>query len=158
MDLILWRHAEAQELPAALSLSRNADLQRSLTRRGHRQAKASAEWLRGRLPADARIVCSPALRTRETVAALTEDSEILAALAPGNNARTALDAIGWPQGEGTTVLVGHQPTLGRIASLLLAGAELGWSVRKSGIWWLTHRERGGEAQTVLRSVTDPEFL
>jgi phosphohistidine phosphatase len=129
MDLILWRHAEAQELPAALSLSRNADLQRSLTRRGHRQAKASAEWLRGHLPADARIVCSPALRTQETVAALSDDSEVLAALAPGNSAAAALEAIKWPHGDGTTVLVGHQPTLGRIASLLLAGEELGWSVR-----------------------------
>ncbi|MDF3833174.1 histidine phosphatase family protein [Cupriavidus basilensis] len=158
MNLILWRHAEAEELPGALGLSRNADLQRPLTRRGHKQADVSAAWLRAHLPAGARLVCSPALRTRETAAALRENAEILPDLAPGADVSSVLAAIDWPQGTEYTVLVGHQPWLGRLASLLLAGSEMNWSVRKSGIWWLSGRTRESESQVVLRAVINPEFL
>ncbi len=101
MNLILWRHAEAEELPDPLSLSRHADLQRPLTRRGRKQADASAAWLRAQLPAHTRVLCSPALRTRETAAAFTGKSEIVDDLAPGADVSTVLDAIGWPQGDET---------------------------------------------------------
>ena len=42
MDLILWRHAEAEYGPP--------DLQRKLTGKGIRQAQYSAAWLRERVP------------------------------------------------------------------------------------------------------------
>lgn len=158
MNLILWRHAEAEDLPDALSISRSADLQRPLTRRGRKQAEASADWLRGHLPADYRVVCSPALRTRETAAALSGNAEILEDLAPGADVGAVLAAIDWPQGHDHTVVVGHQPWIGQLASLLLAGQEIPWSVKKSGIWWLTGRTREHEAQVVLRAVIQPDFL
>lgn len=158
MNLILWRHAEAEELPHALGLSRNADLQRPLTRRGHKQAEASARWLRQHLPHQYRVIASPALRTRETAAALSAEVHLDAALAPGADVSEVLAAIGWPHGEDTTVVVGHQPWIGRLASLLLAGDEMPWSVRKSGVWWLTSRMREADAQIVLRAVINPEFL
>ena len=158
MNLILWRHAEAEELPDPLSLSRNADLLRPLTRRGRKQADSSAAWLRAHLPADTRIICSPALRTRETAAALSSHPEVMADLAPGADVSAVLAAVGWPQGDENIVVVGHQPWIGRLVSLLLAGTEMDWSVRKSGIWWLTSRTRESEAQTVLRAVINPEFL
>ncbi len=158
MNLILWRHAEAEDLPDALSISRSADLQRPLTRRGRKQADASAAWLRAHLAADYRVVCSPAVRTRETAAALCGAPEILDALAPGADVGAVLAAIDWPQGHEHTVVVGHQPWIGQLASLLLAGQELNWSVKKSGIWWLTARTRESEAQVVLRAVIQPDFL
>ncbi len=158
MNLILWRHAEAEELPDPLSLSRNADLQRPLTRRGRKQADASAAWLRAQLPANTRVLCSPALRTRETATALSSHPEIVDALTPGADVSAVLAAIGWPQGDENVVVVGHQPWIGRVASLLLAGTEQNWSVRKSGIWWLTSRTRESDEQTVLRAVINPEFL
>ncbi len=158
MNLILWRHAEAEELPAALGLSRNADLQRPLTRRGRKQADASASWLRAHLTGEVRVLCSPAVRTRETAAAFAADPQIVPELAPGADVSAVLAAIGWPQGIENTIVVGHQPWLGRLVSLLLAGSEIDWSVRKSGIWWLTSRTRESEAQTVLRAVINPEFL
>ncbi|ELA01066.1 histidine phosphatase family protein [Cupriavidus metallidurans] len=158
MNLILWRHAEAEDLPDVLSISRSADLQRPLTRRGRKQAESSAAWLRARLPADYRVVCSPALRTRETAAALTGKAEILDELAPGADVGAVLAAIDWPQGHEYTVVVGHQPWIGQLASLLLAGQEINWSVKKSGIWWLTARTRESEAQVVLRAVIPPELL
>ncbi|MBV8270666.1 MAG: histidine phosphatase family protein [Cupriavidus sp.] len=158
MNLILWRHAEAEDLPDALSISRSADLQRPLTRRGRKQAESSATWLRAHLPANYRVVSSPALRTRETAAALTGKAEILEDLAPGADVGAVLAAIDWPQGHEYTVVVGHQPWIGQIASLLLAGHEINWSVKKSGIWWLAARTRESEAQVVLRAVIQPDFL
>ncbi|CAG9163992.1 SixA phosphatase family protein [Cupriavidus pampae] len=158
MNLILWRHAEAEDLPAAMSLSRNADLQRVLTSRGHKQAEASAKWLRNHLPTPYRVVCSPAVRARETAAALSGEVEILPALGTGAHVSEVLAAVGWPDADGTVVVVGHQPWLGRVASRLLAGRDIPWSVRKSGVWWLTGRTRYDDAQVVLRAVIHPDFL
>lgn len=158
MNLILWRHAEAEDLPDSLGTSRNADLLRPLTRRGRKQADASAAWLRAHLSGDVRVLVSPAVRSKETAAALTGNAEVVPDLAPGADVTAVLAAIGWPQGTENTVVVGHQPWVGRLASLLLAGTEMNWSVRKSGIWWLTSRTRESEDQTVLRAVMNPEFL
>lgn len=158
MNLILWRHAEAEDLPDALSISRSADLQRPLTRRGRKQAEATGAWLRARLPQGTRVVCSPSTRTRETALALTSHAEVIQALAPGAKARAVMEAIGWPEGDEHLVVVGHQPWIGHLASLLMTGHEASWSVRKSGIWWLCGRTRESADQVVLRAVIDPEFL
>ena len=45
MDLILWRHAEAEDWTEGCD-----DLQRSLTGRGEKQAKRMAAWLDRQLP------------------------------------------------------------------------------------------------------------
>ncbi|HQY27494.1 MAG TPA: histidine phosphatase family protein, partial [Burkholderiaceae bacterium] len=55
------------------------------------------------------------------------------------------------------VVVGHQPTLGRLASLLMTGQEADWSIRKGAIWWLSTREREGRGQVVLRAVMAPDL-
>jgi len=154
MNLILWRHAEAQDAVP--------DLARELTPRGHQQARRMADWLRGQLPKRHLVLASPAQRTRQTAAALSERFTVDPLLAPDVDVANYLAAAAWPEGPdgsgGTVVLVGHQPTLGRMASLLLGGSELDWSVRKGAIWWLTTREREGRSQVVLRSVTNPEQL
>ncbi len=81
--------------------------------------------------ADHRVVCSPALRTRETAGALSSKVEVTPDLAPGADVSAILAAIDWPQGHEHTVVVGHQPWIGRLASLLLAGHEINWSVRRA---------------------------
>ena len=65
MDLILWRHAEAEDADGEIS-----DLDRCLTRRGEKQAKRVARWLLEYLPDTRRILVSPARRTRQTADAL----------------------------------------------------------------------------------------
>ena len=55
MDLILWRHAQAQMLLAedgesVLPFELERDLARTLTPKGQRQAERMAEWLNQRLP------------------------------------------------------------------------------------------------------------
>ena len=56
------------------------------------------------------------------------------------------------------IVVGHQPDLGRTAAFLAAGIDAEWSVKKGGLWWLSNREREGEAQIVVRAVLAPDLL
>jgi phosphohistidine phosphatase len=56
------------------------------------------------------------------------------------------------------LVVGHQPTLGEVAALLLAGQELPWSMRKSAVWWLSNRVRDGVSAVVLKVVIGPDFV
>ena len=67
MELILWRHAEAEDGAP--------DIARELTAKGHKQATKMAEFLRPRLPENTRILVSPARRTQQTVHALTKHFE-----------------------------------------------------------------------------------
>ena len=64
-------------------------------------------------------------------------------LAPGASAAPVLSAAGWPDTRESALIVGHQPTLGEVASLLLFDEEAPWSMRKGAVWWLTNRVRAG---------------
>ena len=75
MDLIIWRHAEAEDERDGLD-----DLQRALTPRGEKQAARMAQWLDLYLPDNARILCSPALRCEQTVLALGRKYKVLGGL------------------------------------------------------------------------------
>jgi phosphohistidine phosphatase len=150
MDLILWRHADAMD--------GQPDLARKLTPKGVKQAKSIAQWLSSRLPRQTRIIVSPAERAQQTAAALTDDFEIDRRLAPGAPPNAVLAAAGWPGHRGAVVVVGHQPTLGMAAGLLIAREPMPWSIKKGAIWWLSHRVRGGHAQVVLRAVISPDLL
>ena len=153
MDLILWRHAEAEDsLP---------DLQRALTPKGEKQARRVGEWLHARLPNSARILVSPAKRAQQTAQFLAELSDrklkTLDVLAPGARADAVLTAAGWPQSRHTVVIVGHQPTLGEVAGhLLCQRGEC--AVRKGAAWWLASREGDdGAPLAVIRAVISPEL-
>jgi len=150
MDLILWRHAEA--------VDGQPDLARELTPKGVKQAKAIARWLTSRLPRQTRIIVSPAQRTRQTAAALTDAFEIDRQLAPGAAPTAVLAASGWPEHKGAVLVVGHQPTLGMAAALVIAGEPMPWSMKKGAVWWLSHRVRGEHPQIVLRAVISPDLL
>ena len=150
MDLILWRHADAA--PGA------RDLERKLTARGRKQAEHVGAWLVARLPGRYTVLASPARRARETADALGARYKIVERLAPGAAPKGILEVCGWPSHKGAVVVVGHQPDLGRVAALLLAGAEADWSVKKGGLWWLSNRERGGETQVVARAVIAPDLI
>lgn len=152
MELILWRHAEAEEGSASLP-----DNKRRLTSGGEKQAKQVARWLRDRLPRRRTILVSPTERTQQTAHALEVPYEIEPRLGTGASVADLLAATGWPDHEGAVLVVGHQPTLGRTAALLLAGEEAGWSVKKGGVWWFSIRLRNNETHVILRAVTGPDF-
>ena len=149
MDLILWRHADAEDgLP---------DMARELTAKGHKQAADMAQWLKLRLPKEARVLVSPAVRAQQTAQALTREYETIKEISPGASHTAILAAAGWPDSKGTTLIVGHQPTLGQTAAWALSGEAAEWNVKKSAIWWLTYRDRGGQGQVVLRAVIAPDL-
>ena len=150
MDLILWRHADAEDgVP---------DASRKLTEKGEKQAQQMGQWLKSRLPPKFKVLASPAKRAQQTAQALTKTFEIVPTISPGADAISVLVAAGWPDAKGAVVVVGHQPTLARVAAYLLAGEEADWSMKKGSIWWLNNRTRQGEAQTILRVMMSPEFI
>ncbi len=150
MDLLLWRHAEAED--------GDDDMLRRLTERGQKQAKTMAEWIRAHQPKDLRIIVSPAVRTQQTAEALDLPFETNRKIGPNACVSELIAASGWPDAAGAVLIIGHQPTLGRMASLLLAGHESDWSVKKGALWWLSNRVRRGDMQTVLRAMIPVELL
>jgi phosphohistidine phosphatase len=150
MDLILWRHAEAED--------GRPDLQRELTPKGRKQAARVAEWLQQRLPAGYALIASPAARAQQTAEALGVKFRTEPAIAPGASVAKLLQAAQWPQHKGLVILVGHQPDLGLLAAHLVAGSPAGWSLKKGALWWLSNRVRDEEDQVVVRAVVSPDLL
>jgi len=155
MDLILWRHAEAE---AEEGDGATEDLQRALTARGERQAARMGRWLDRQLPEGLRVLCSPALRAEQTARALGRRVKLRAELAPGGTAQDLLDCARWPDGRGAVLVVGHQPVIGQVLAQLLGMPAGACAVRKGAVWWLRQRERAGAAETVLLTVQSPELL
>ncbi|WP_213294467.1 phosphohistidine phosphatase SixA [Paraburkholderia sacchari] len=154
MNLILWRHAEAEDIAAS-------DLARQLTTRGRKQAQNVARWLRARLPDDAVILASPAARTMQTAEALTDQYRVVRELAPNASVDAVLAAAGWPDGIASTVVViGHQPTLGEVAARLLSTEDTGrsWAMKKAGVFWIKSRERNGDGDAVLLAAITPDLV
>jgi phosphohistidine phosphatase len=143
MDLILWRHAQAEDGAH--------DAQRALTDKGRAQAQAMAAWLKRCVPGPVKVLSSPAVRACETAAAYAADVATSDALAPGAGAPAILQAAGWPDGKGTIVVVGHQPALGAAIALAIAGKPAPWPLRKGALWWL--RSDGANAPRVVAVMT-----
>jgi phosphohistidine phosphatase len=124
VDLILWRHADA-EYGAD-------DLARRLTPKGRAQAAAMARWLAPRLPKDYTLVASPAVRAQETAKALGAKIVTDITLAPGASVGDITHAA--ERHKGLAIIVGHQPDLGQAAAKL-AGASGEWQIEKGAIVW-----------------------
>ncbi len=154
MDWVLWRHAEAHD---ALVDGTSADLARALTPKGRVQADNAGRWLAARLPADARVLCSPAVRTVQTAQALGRPHQLSPVLAPDASAQALLGLVGWPNSGGVTLVVGHQPTLGQVVAQLMGLKAADCSIKKGSVWWLRHRVRHGVGQTVLLAVHNPDM-
>lgn len=154
MNLLLWRHADAEDS--------EPDASRILTRRGQAQAKKVAAWIQHELPAHALIRVSPATRAQQTAQALGMPFVTDDALAPGARLEAVLATLDLPRVERTVkrtvVVVGHQPWLGELAAYLLSGSPAPYSVRKAAVWWLTQRERASLVEWTLRCVVDPELV
>jgi phosphohistidine phosphatase len=153
MNLVLWRHADAA--PGS------PDEARPLTETGRQQARAVASWLRAHVPGPYRIVGSPALRARDTAAALATEYVPVAGLGYGVDTATGqavLDAAGWPNGSGTVIFVGHQPTVGKAAALLLTGSDGRCEVFGGSAWWFSNEVQKFENLTLLRAVASPDLV
>ena len=145
MELILWRHADAEDGAP--------DLERKLTAEGRRQAERVGAWLLAHLPADFEVISSPALRAQQTAAALRRKITTSGRIAPGASAQAILKAAGWPAGGPTVVLVGHQPDFGQAIAHLVAGARAEWRLKKGALWWVAN-DKG----VIVRAVVSPDLL
>ncbi len=152
-DLILWRHAEAENAG-----ENEDDLDRPLTQRGEKQAARMAVWLDRQLPDGLRVLASPARRTEQTAKALGRKYKLRAELLPGGQPNELLELAQWPRSRGAVLVVGHQPMLGQTVARLLGLRADECSIRKGAVWWLRHRQRQDASETILLAVQSPEFL
>lgn len=153
MDLVLWRHAEAQDLQDGQD-----DMLRALTGRGEKQAARMAHWLDRQLPEGTRVLVSPARRCEQTALALERKYKIRPELAIGGTIEQLLEAAQWPHGKATVLIVGHQPVLGQVIARLLGLNASECAVKRGAVWWLRNRERADLSQTVVVTVQSPEVL
>ena len=151
MELILWRHAEAED-----GIINEAE--RKLTAKGAKQASRMAKWLRARMAEDAVILVSPAKRAQQTARALHLDFQTVKEIGLAASAEDVLLAAGWPGDDRTVVVVGHQPTLGEAAALLLTGTKEQWNVKKGAVIWIARRNDVAHARTHLRAAISPDLL
>ncbi len=155
MDLLLWRHAHA--LDASMGQS---DLDRPLSAKGEKQAKKMSDWLRTRLPKDTHILCSPALRTLQTVSYMDAPYTVCEEISPESTAQSLLKAAGWSDSKDKAVLVvGHQPCLADVV-VAIFGLQNAHpiSFRKGSLWWIRQRVRNESAEPYILTIQDTELL
>ncbi len=149
MDLILWRHAEADDsFP---------DLKRALTPKGRKQAAKMATWLHKHLAESTLVLVSPAVRAQQTAEAFTKSFETVDGIAPGAAYASVLEAASWPAMKRAVLVVGHQPTLGQAAASLLFGRPIELELKKGAVLWLVH-EPDAPGQVVLRAALSPGLV
>ena len=157
MDLILWRHAEAED-GLLDDVAAGFDLERSLTQRGEKQATRMAGWLDRQLPEGTRIFVSPARRCEQTALTLGRKYKIRPELAPDATPAQLLALVQWPVHKYPVLVIGHQPVLGQAIAQLMGLKDSECAVKKGALWWLRHRGRDGQSQTVVVTVQSPEVL
>jgi phosphohistidine phosphatase len=150
MELILWRHAEAEP--------EEPDEARALTAKGHKQAWKMAEWLDRKLPGNCRILASPTVRTVQTVEAMGRKFKTSRTLGTDASAQDILEAAHWPDNREPVLVVGHQPTLGRVAALLISGKEQDWTLRKGSICWIAQKASGEADTTYIKTVLSADMI
>ena len=153
MDLLLWRHAEAFD-----AIEGQDDASRELSPNGIKQARRIAKWLDEHGPKHMRVLVSPALRTQQTARIWRKKFETVAELGIDGTPAQLLAASGWPNAAQPVLIVGHQPILGRSASLLLSGIEEDLSIRKGALWWFKLRQRDDEERVILRAVVSADIV
>ncbi len=116
--LVLMRHAKSDYPPGVV------DHDRPLAPRGVREAGLAGDWLRSQVPTIDAVLCSTAVRVRETLATAAIDAPIsfvgsLYDAAPD----TVIEEINGVGDEvSTLVVIGHEPAMSQVV-LALADAD-----------------------------------
>lgn len=164
MKLLLLRHGIAVE-PGTPGYER--DSERPLTPEGERKVRLVARTL-GRLELVPEVILtSPLLRARQTAMILAEVLERAkhlhdcAPLAAGGSAGAVLNFVRKHHARaGSVMLVGHQPDLGHLLSLLLTGNTAGAQVefKKAALAVLEWNRSPGGGDAVLQLFAPPRLL
>jgi phosphohistidine phosphatase len=156
MDLILWRHAEAELLDFELGPKRDND--RALTPKGRKQAVKMAFWLDSLLPQGCKILVSPSIRTRQTAMALGRKFTISEDLDTNSKAARVLAACNWPHSREPVLIIGHQPYLGDIVTELVDSIGPNCGIRKGNVWWISQKQREDGDTSFLKAIMSPELV
>lgn len=155
-DLLLWRHAEAEDMSVT-----GQDADRALTKRGRKDAAGMAKWLHQHLPEGTLVLCSPARRCRETVEALTAltqaEIKIVDFLSVESSLQQIEDALADYDSVKALLLVGHQPNLGFLMARLLVMQQSAPVVKKGSVSWLRKRHAGDTEEYYIYAVQQPNF-
>ncbi|MGI5246404.1 SixA phosphatase family protein [Dactylosporangium sp. CA-139066] len=137
--LILLRHAKA-----ANPDDYETDIERPLAPRGHRDAAAAGEWLRASALEPDAVLCSTAVRTRETLAGLGLGNEVPVVYEHRIYVGPAADTLDLLRQTDATVetllLIGHNPTISDLSDELAPRALQHGGLATSGI--AVHRFEG----------------
>ena len=153
MDLILWRHAQAEILEDALQ----CDDERKLTLKGQKQAAKMALWLDSVLPHSCRILVGPSQRTMQTALALGRKFKVMEDIGTAGSVDRIITASNWPNSRESVLIVGHQPHLGNLVCRLLPSIS-DCAMRKGNVWWISLKEGEENAQPYLKAVMTPELV
>jgi phosphohistidine phosphatase len=158
MRLLLIRHADAGDRDPALWPD---DTQRPITEKGRRRHRRVARRLKRRRLVPSLLLSSPWMRAWQTAQLTAEYAGgptpvASAALAGPPDLEQLQAAIGRPGPEAIVVMVGHEPWLSQLASLLLAGesGRVAIDFPKSGVLSLMC-ETLGPGRVTLESLWRP---
>ncbi len=160
MKLYLVRHAIAQERSAS-----GIDDDRALTSEGRARMARATEGLRRIKVALDLILTSPLRRARETAEILAAgltvtEVAVMAELAPGHDPRSVI--AGWRSHSDAEALalVGHEPALGHLVSVILTGAtdSLGVDFKKGGVACIDTELSGKAGSSILQWFVTPKML
>lgn len=161
MILVLVRHGIAEDAPPG-----GRDRDRRLTPRGRSRMRQIAAGLRRLKLRPATIVTSPLPRAAETAVIVGEvlgcrsEPRALDPLATGTTPEIALRALRPLAHDGPLMVVGHEPTLSGLASLILTGSAdaLAIDLRKGGVVVIDLDQLLPTRGAALRAVLTPRQL
>jgi phosphohistidine phosphatase len=135
MRLILFRHGPAGHA----DLERwPDDRSRPLNLHGEERVREASHGLVRLEQSFARVISSPLTRAAQTAELLREELGIEPAvtsdddLAPGGSLRSLIESLSTDEADGTVILVGHEPDLGKLAGTLIFGAPAHLPLKKAG--------------------------
>jgi phosphohistidine phosphatase len=122
VDIFFLRHGKAEDLGHGIT-----DAQRKLTRKGHDEIIAVADWMVSQGLEFDLVAASPFVRAQETAAIVAEVLDIperlvtWKTLVPGGDPDTVCHEIGKHTDTGAVLLVGHEPLLSSLIGRIIAG-------------------------------------
>lgn len=161
MNLFLLRHGIAEELDAA---SLAADAARPLVPKGRRQLRQAIQaWQAMELECDV-ILSSPLVRARQTAEMVAEALNfpltVAEELKPGGSVEKLVRKIaGLAPAPKNVLLVGHEPDLSQLLSLLVTGqTDGGFALKKGGLARLkTDKLQAGKCATLVWQLTPAQL-
>lgn len=160
MDIVLLRHAVAVDRGTP-GYAHDGD--RPLTPEGERAMREIARGMHALGLSFDRMLSSPYLRARRTAeiaaGALDGQVEYTEHLTPGGDPRSLIRELQKSPPASRILLVGHEPHLGRLVSLLLCGDDrLPFALKKGGLCRLSAEGLSAGACASLHWLLTPKQL